>query len=81
VHERTFSKTTVHSIDATDEPGSDPDRGERTMMSYYKRLLGQSNDRTGGPSLREANDDFARMLNQRYSLFGPLTDQRGRHHR
>lgn len=51
------------------------------MTSYYKRLLGQSQDRTGGPSLSEANDDFARMLNQRYSLLGSLTDQRGRHHR
>jgi hypothetical protein len=51
------------------------------MTSYYKRLLGQSQERSGGPSLREANDDFARMLNQRYSLFGPLIDQRGRHQR
>ena len=51
------------------------------MTSYYKRLLGQSQDRTGGPSLSEANDDFARMLNQRYSLLGSLTDQRGRHYR
>ncbi len=50
-------------------------------MSYYKRLLGQGQDRQGGPSIREANDDFARMLDQRYTLFGPLNDHRGRHYR
>lgn len=51
------------------------------VMSYYKRLLGETPERAGGPSVREANDDFARMLNQRYSLFGPLNDHRGRTYR
>lgn len=85
VHERTLSRTVVHSIDVADEPGNDLDvdlnQGDRAMMSYYKRLLGQSHDRAGSPSLSEANDDFARMLNQRYTMFGPLSEPRGRNHR
>ncbi len=48
-------------------------------MSYYKRLLGQWRD--GGPSHREASDDFARMLDSRYRLFRPLRDHRARYDR
>ena len=51
------------------------------MMSYYKRLLGESQNRQGGPSINEANDDFARMLDQRYGVFRPLSDHRGRQYR
>lgn len=50
-------------------------------MSYYKRLLGQARNPQGGPSISEANDDFARMLNQRYGIYGPLGDRGGRHYR
>ena len=48
-------------------------------MNYYKRLLGQQQE--GGPSLREANEDFARLTESRYGLFGPINDHRARHYR
>ena len=48
-------------------------------MSYYKRLLSQ--DREGSPSMREANDDFVRMLNAQYGFLRPLSDHRVRRHR
>lgn len=56
-----------------------PNRGMEPTMNYYKRLLGQARD--GAPSFREANDDYARMLDARYAIFRPLGDHRGRHHR
>jgi hypothetical protein len=46
------------------------------MMTYYKRLLGQQAPHSGGPTFREANDDFARMLDQQHGIFGPLRDRR-----
>ncbi|MDA0352759.1 MAG: hypothetical protein O3A10_11185 [Chloroflexi bacterium] len=49
------------------------------MMSYYRRLLDQNRD--GGPSFREANDDFVRMLDAQYGVMRPLSDNRVRRHR
>ena len=49
------------------------------MMSYYKRLLSQQRD--GGPSFKEANDDFARMIDSQYGVLGPISDPRVRHRR
>jgi len=49
------------------------------MMSYYKRLLGQG--RTGSPSVDEANEDFARMLDARYPAIRHLGDHGRRYHR
>ncbi len=49
-------------------------------MSYYKRLLSLGRN-GGGPSYREANDDYARMLDARYTLFRPLADHRVRRYR
>lgn len=51
------------------------------MMSYYKRLLGQDHGREGGPSLREANQDFVRMLDSQYGSLMPLSDHRVRRQR
>jgi len=41
------------------------------MMGYYERLLRHNRGRGGDPTLREANEDFVRMLDARYSLFLP----------
>ena len=49
------------------------------MMSYYKRLMGQG--RAGSPSLHEANEDFARMLDTRYPALRSLGDPGRRYHR
>ena len=51
------------------------------MFSYYKRLLGEGRNHEGGPSFREANDDFTRLLESQYSYIRPLSDHRTRHHR
>lgn len=51
------------------------------MMSYYKRLLGEGHGREGGPSLREANQDFVRMLDSQYGSLMPLSDHRVRRYR
>lgn len=51
------------------------------MFNYYKRLLGESRNHEGGPSFREANEDFARLLESQHSYIRSQSDHRTRHHR